>query len=626
MAVGNEMSYLTNDGCLALSGSPNLCFYIGIPYCEMPCAYCHYKPNLTFGCHQIPDGYVDSIVNQLNVFCEANQLSNRTLVSCYFGGGTPSLLTKEQFSKIICVFKDRRIDFVERSIEIHPLCNIEDVIQLSFFNRFSIGLQSCSEQRLSSWGRPRNSASLVRTQITKIRECASDSIVNIDILFKTTLSVDDVSIVNDLNPDTIVVYPITGTRDETEAAQTYWTLFSLEKYFPGYSRSSHVSFHFSKRGERGSMYAEAQYTNSAFVIGFGHNSLSYVNGTRYLSRQCDNGRIIWAEKDRNWFKELFYSTLTVGVPSVALGTTKNVLLASGALCHSEQQGLHLQFSREKWKTVVATLAAQGRNEDLARLFKGLFWADPREKDLDVFFDEWIKLAVASNGLSPDLLNMLYMATASVDTSSKIRLSDLEVLVEGIDGSGKDTFARYMCEYIKERVIRGSFSISIVGDPSSGEQYGPEVKRFIEDAEIVHDYEETCRRLKENRLVHHKNLRLGYPGLRIFVRSVLTEAATLRILFPDEQQGDHVDVSNFAMIILIRVDPTVANFRIEKRGKQRTWREDIKFLRRFDELFSEKIRELPNVIVVDNSSDDETELKIKARAVGALLLSSCFSHE
>ena len=624
MTIGTKTSHLTHDGALILSAHSDLCFYIGVPYCEKPCSYCHYKPNLSFGHSRIPEGYVELLVRQLVRFCEANQLQNRVLNSCYFGGGTPSLLDKEQLSKIISVFRDRRIDFSEKSIEIHPSCNIQEITQLNFFNRFSIGLQSCSEQQLCAWGRPRNSAQLVRSQIRTIRKCVQKSIINVDVLFKTTLSVDDVSIVKELNADTIVVYPITGERDEAEAAQTYWTLFNLNQYFPDYSRRSLSSFHFSKNWAlRGSQYAEAQYTNSASVIGFGHNSLSYVNGVRYLSRQDDSGRIVWSKKDSNWFKDLFYSTLTVGVPSVALGTTKNVLLTHGVLCHSEREGLHLQFSRDKWKNAVSVLKTHACKEDLDRLFKGLFWADPREKNLDVFFDEWVKLAVSSKGLSTDLLNMLYMATNSTDTTSTRRLSDLEILIEGIDGSGKDTFARYMCEYMKERVIRGPYSISIVGDPSSGEKYGHEVKRFIEDAEIVYDYKETCRRLKENRLAHHYALKHNYPGLRIFVRSVLTEVATLQILFSGESV-ENADVSGFAKVIVIKVDPSVADIRIENRGKQRTWREHIKFLRCFDKLLLRQVCGSPNLIVVENSSDNETELKIKARAVGELLLTSCFS--
>lgn len=625
MAKGNNTSYLTKGGDLILSGAHDLCFYVGIPYCEKPCSYCHYKPNLSFGHSKIPDRYVNSVVQQLERFCDANQLCDKVLVSCYFGGGTPSLLTSEQLAKIIQVFKDRRIDSIEKSIEIHPTCNVEDLLRLNFFNRYSIGLQSCSESRLSAWGRPKNSASLVQSQICSIREYAADSVVNIDVLFKTVLSVEDVAVVMNLHPDTIVAYPITGERNEVESAQTYWTLFNLDKYFPGYSRSSLVSFHFSRRGNRGSRYAEAQYTNSASVIGFGHNSLSYVNGFRYLSRHDESGRIIWKEKDRNWFTELFYNTLTVGVPSAVLGTKKNALLASGVLCYEEKQGLHLPFSRDKWKKAVETLKTQSHNGDLLQLFKGLFWADSREKNLDVFFDEWTRLAIASQGLSAELLTMLYRATASEDIAPLRYLPDIEVLIEGVDGSGKDTFAYYMCEYIKGRVIRGDHSISIVGDPSSVEQYGTEVKRFVEDAEIVYDYKEICRRLKENRLAHHKRLKCTYPGLRLFVRSVLTEVATLRILFPDELV-DRADVSNFAKVVVVKVDPNVANVRIENRGKPRTWRESPRFLRRFDELFSEQVNGLPNVIIVENSSDNEIELKTKARAVGELLLSSCASAE
>lgn len=621
MAIEDRTSHLTDDGTLILEGRHKLCFYIGIPFCKMPCSYCHYKPNLTFGHSAVPDAYVDSIVCQLQEFCEANRLHDEEMVSCYFGGGTPSLLSKNQLLKIIHVFENRRIEFAEKSIEVHPLCRIQEVVQAGFFNRFSIGLQSCSEEILTEWGRPKDSVSRVRAQIDFIRECVPGATVNIDILFKTALSYEDVAEVNNLAPETIVVYPMTGERNEIEAAQTYWTLFNLNGCFPGYTRPSLASFHFSRGVNLGSRYAEAQYTNSASVVGFGHNSLSYVNGVRYLSRRDERGRMVWKKKDANWFKDLFYNTLTVGIPTAALGSKQDVLFDSGVLCHGEKQGPFLRFSRDNWKKAVVALKTQGQSENLGRFFGGLFWADSRTKDLDVFFDEWLKIAIGAKELSPDLLDMLYLAVPSKDMSSASQLSDLEVLIEGIDGSGKDTFARYLCEFLKERVVRGPFSISIVGDPSSEERYGHEVKRFVEDASTELGYAETCHRLKANRHFHHDHLARNYPGMRIFVRSVMTEVATLKIVFPDERV-EPADLTDFAKVIFVKVDPRIADDRIDKRGKPRTWREDVKYLRRFDELFTEQIRGLPDALIVENSSDNETELKLKARAVGALLLSSC----
>ncbi len=89
----------------------NVAFYIGIPFCKKACNYCHYRPNIRFGTETIPDVYFTTLLIQIQSFLQKYNIRNSTLLSCYFGGGTPSLLSTQQISSIFSLFKDNGIFF-----------------------------------------------------------------------------------------------------------------------------------------------------------------------------------------------------------------------------------------------------------------------------------------------------------------------------------------------------------------------------------------------------------------------------------------------------------------------------------------------------------------------------------
>ena len=71
-----------------------------------------------------------------------------------------------------------------------------------------------------------------------------------------------------------------------------------------------------------------------------------------------------------------------------------------------------------------------------------------------------------------------------------------ILIEGIDGSGKDTFAEMLLGYLKMVSIKSATkSISLVGLPSSHAIYGMQCKKFIEDADVSTNYNDMKRMLK-----------------------------------------------------------------------------------------------------------------------------------
>lgn len=602
----------------------NASIYVNFPYCESPCSYCHYKSNIKFGHQCIPDSYLLAVVKQIEEYFRQNHIKDRQFESCYFGGGTPSLLRVQQIKLILSVFEKYGIDFAEKSIEIHPNASIEDILSVHFFNRFSLGAQSFDVKQLDLWRRPLNTECKIRDFISLIREYEAGAIINLDLLFHLEINARDLELAHQLDADTITIYPLTGARTEEEAALTIDTLKRMASLLPTYTRMSELSFHFYRNSADLSLYAQGEYTGKVDVIGFGHNSLSNIQSCRYVSKyEASSDSPIILEKSTNTRKEIFFQSLCYGVDEYLLSLIpaeyRKILLASDGVTMS-----HLVLNRETWKGAYLYLQSLGDEKTLSLFFSSLFWSDSRIKNLDLLFDfiESLeqKRTVNSSPVSP-IADEIFKATQvsevdvhSLDDSAleKQTIPDKRVLVEGIDGSGKDTLIRLTIEHLKKIYERkNNKSISVSGAPSSTRIYGRECLSFVEDAVLDFSCGEMRRMLSENRTSHHLAMDEQYPGLQFYIRDILTELGTLQRLYPNEEV--QTNFSDYDLIIIVYAKPTVARKRILQRPIAVTWRESLENLEYFSDYFLNSVRHQScPYIVINNSADNEELLGQKAR--------------
>ena len=144
--------------------------YVHIPFCVRKCNYCDF---VSFaGREDLYDAYVDALCEEIRR--SAGEFPGRNIVSVYIGGGTPSVLSCEQISRLVNTLKsefsvhqlkEKRRGLklqkiirpaVEFSIEVNP--GTVDKEKLSCYhrlgiNRLSIGLQSTDAQDLKTLGR-----------------------------------------------------------------------------------------------------------------------------------------------------------------------------------------------------------------------------------------------------------------------------------------------------------------------------------------------------------------------------------------------------------------------------------------------------------------------------------------
>ena len=122
--------------------------YLHIPFCRKRCTYCDFHFSTTF------DNYrtllITAIATEINL--RKNELSG-AVETIYFGGGTPSILTEEELSKLLQEIRNNYdlAPAAEITIEVNP----EDVSKQNItswkkvgINRISIGLQSFKETDL----------------------------------------------------------------------------------------------------------------------------------------------------------------------------------------------------------------------------------------------------------------------------------------------------------------------------------------------------------------------------------------------------------------------------------------------------------------------------------------------
>ena len=130
--------------------------YIHIPFCKQACHYCnfHFSTSLKY-----KDEMVQAILKELDL--QKDYLSDKSIETIYFGGGTPSLLDEKDlllfFEKIYQLFS------VTSNAEITLEANPDDlsleklkVLKNTPINRLSIGVQSFNEADLQFMNRAHN--------------------------------------------------------------------------------------------------------------------------------------------------------------------------------------------------------------------------------------------------------------------------------------------------------------------------------------------------------------------------------------------------------------------------------------------------------------------------------------
>lgn len=139
--------------------------YIHIPFCRRRCYYCDFPISVVGegSASTMVEEYIAALIKDIQLTAS----SDRALQTVFFGGGTPSLLSPQQLSRIL---KEIAVHFgiaknAEISMEIDPGTFNRDRL-LGYLeaglNRFSLGVQTFDEQLLKICGRSHTLADVMQ--------------------------------------------------------------------------------------------------------------------------------------------------------------------------------------------------------------------------------------------------------------------------------------------------------------------------------------------------------------------------------------------------------------------------------------------------------------------------------
>ena len=155
--------------------------YLHIPFCRSRCIYCAFHSGTELVLRQ---RYVDALCHELRQ--RRDYLNGEKISTIYFGGGTPSLLTKTDFQQI---FDEISANFlVDDDAEITVECNpddlsdeyVADLVSL-LFNRVSMGVQSFDDEELR-FLRRRHTAQQAIEAVKQLQKAGFQNI-SIDLMF-----------------------------------------------------------------------------------------------------------------------------------------------------------------------------------------------------------------------------------------------------------------------------------------------------------------------------------------------------------------------------------------------------------------------------------------------------------
>lgn len=155
--------------------------YLHIPFCDTKCIYCDFY---SITDHSKKNELIDCLIKEIEN--KSPSLSNKHFDTIFFGGGTPSLLSYDNFSYLFdALYSNLSIsDKSEITIEANPgTLNKRKLLQLKKLpvNRISFGVQSFDDSELEFLTRIHSSSQAIES-VKSAQDAGFDNI-NIDLIF-----------------------------------------------------------------------------------------------------------------------------------------------------------------------------------------------------------------------------------------------------------------------------------------------------------------------------------------------------------------------------------------------------------------------------------------------------------
>lgn len=195
--------------------------YIHIPFCKSKCYYCDfYSENYK---EEYTEQYIDSLEKEILYLHKKYNILDTDIITIYIGGGTPSVFTSCQISKILNLINSHfnLTSLKEFNIEVNPESINEEKLSIikNFISnlkkvnlRISIGVQSFNNTILNNLGRLHSSEDVYK--LVNILDKLQIKNYNFDLIFGCPeQTIDDIKYdlknIIQLNPVHVSYYALT---------------------------------------------------------------------------------------------------------------------------------------------------------------------------------------------------------------------------------------------------------------------------------------------------------------------------------------------------------------------------------------------------------------------------------
>lgn len=277
--------------------------YIHIPFCVRKCHYCDF---LSAPSDEVTrEQYTEALCREIASY--KDMAAEYEVSTVFFGGGTPSMLSGQQFEKIIGAIRDTffvgEADRIEFTVECNPGTLTEELLsclkQLGV-NRLSIGLQSADDAELKLLGRIHSYEEFLES--FRLARAAGFDNINIDLMQalpgQTVQSFrDTLQKVIDLQPEHISAYSLIieeNTRfyewygenpDKLPSEDTERDIYKMTQAV--LKEAGYVQYEISNYAKPGyECRHNCGYWTGTEYLGLGLGASSYIEGTRF--EQTDN--------------------------------------------------------------------------------------------------------------------------------------------------------------------------------------------------------------------------------------------------------------------------------------------------------------------------------------------------
>ena len=277
--------------------------YLHIPFCRKRCKFCYFKVYTDKNASEI-ELYLNSLINECQLYSAARALQGRQLRFAYFGGGTPSYISEKQLHSLIEGL-NRHVSW-ENAEEVTFECEPGtlrksklETLKAIGVTRLSLGIEHFNDDILEANGRAHLSPEIYRAY-SWAREVDFPQI-NIDLIAGMMGESDEtwretVRRAIELEPDSVTIY---------QMELPYNTVISREMIEKGLdspiadwpTKRRWVDYAFAQFQERGYRIASAYtlattrktcrfiYTDALWhggdMIGLGVSSFSHFDGVHF---------------------------------------------------------------------------------------------------------------------------------------------------------------------------------------------------------------------------------------------------------------------------------------------------------------------------------------------------------